>query len=66
MEFLSTMAAKEHLQYSPQLLAEALHMCKILRDRNHFYHETLQDVAKHRNYPDSKPDEIKTSKNQSG
>ena len=34
--FLSMMEAKEHSQHSPQRLAEALHMCKIIRDRNQF------------------------------
>ena len=68
MEFITTMQAKQHLPHYPELLAKALHMCKLLRDRNQAYHDTLQDVAKHhfRNYPDSKPDNIKNSKNQSG
>ena len=61
MEFIATMNAKENLPYNHELLAEALHMCKILRDRNQIYHETLYEKAKHhfRNYPDSKPDTIK-------
>ena len=63
MEFISTMQAKENLPHNHELLAEALQMCKILRDRNQIYHETLFEKARHhfRNYPDSKPDNLKDS-----
>ena len=37
MEFISTMQAKENLPHNHELLAEALQMCKILRDRNQIY-----------------------------
>ena len=60
MEFMSSMNTKEHLAYNKELLPEALHMCKIIKDRNQIYHETLIEKARHhfRNYPDSKPDPI--------
>ena len=61
MEFISSMNSKEHLAYNKELLAEALHMCKTVKDRNQLYHETLFEKARHhfRNYPDSKPDPIR-------
>ena len=63
MEFISTMQAKENLPHNHELLTEALQMCKIFRDRNQIYHETLFEKARHhfRNYPDSKPDNLKES-----
>lgn len=61
MEFISSMNSKEHLAYNKNLLPEALHMCKIIKDRNQIYHETLFEKARHhfRNYPDSKPEPIR-------
>ena len=63
MEFMSSMNNKEHLAYNKELLAEALLMCKIIKDRNQIYHETLFEKARHhfRNYPDSKPEPIRPS-----
>lgn len=56
-EFLNRIDERKHLQHSPQLLSEALHMCKIIRDRNQNYHEKLQELARtlFQNYPDSQP-----------
>ena len=61
MDFMSSMDDKKYLPYNKELLKEALHMCKRIRDRNLLYHESLFEKARHhfRNYPDSRPEPIR-------
>ena len=58
MDFMSSMDDKKYLPYNKELLKEALHMCKRIRDRNLLYHESLFEKARDhfKNYPDSRPE----------